>query len=155
MPYGKVVGLYLAPGRGEPTVSVQQVHVVPGFGIVGDRYFNQPGTTHAHSKSGQQITLIELETIEAICLEAGIQLTPDQTRRNVVTHGVSLNDLVGQTFNIGSLQFHGVRLCEPCKYLANRTDLRILQSMAHRGGLRAEIITDGIIHLDDIITVLC
>jgi MOSC domain-containing protein YiiM len=63
-----------------------------------------------------------------------------------------LNDLVGHLFSIGTIQLRGVRLCEPCQYLANRTDPRILSSMTHRGGLRADIITEGIIHINDIIT---
>lgn len=131
---------------------VEQAHVVPGKGIEGDRYFNQHETSIADSKPGREITLIEMESIEAICREDGVIISPDQTRRNIVTRGVSLNDLVGQRFNIGTIQLRGIRLCEPCNYLASRTDPRILHSMAHRGGLRAEIITEGIIHVNDIIT---
>jgi MOSC domain-containing protein YiiM len=56
-------------------------------------------------------------------------------------------------FFIGNIQLRGVRLCEPCQYLADRTDPRILKAMAHRGGLRADIITEGNIHIDDTITI--
>jgi MOSC domain-containing protein YiiM len=150
---GIVEGIYIAPARGEPTEFVGEIHVIPGKGIEGDRYFYQPGTRDVYSKPGQELTLIEIESIEAICQEEGIQITPDQTRRNSVTRGVSLNDLVGCVFNVGNIQLRGIRLCEPCNYLANRTDPRILHSMAHRGGLRAEIISDGIIHLNDAITI--
>jgi MOSC domain-containing protein YiiM len=152
MPIGKVEGIYVTPNRGEPTMLVEQAHVVPGKGIEGDRYFNQHETSIADSKPGREITLIEMESIEAICREDGVIISPDQTRRNIVTRGVSLNDLVGQLFNIGTIQLRGIRLCEPCNYLASRTDPRILHSMAHRGGLRAEIITEGIVHVNDIIT---
>jgi len=152
MSIGKVEGIYITPNRGEPTVLVEQVHVVPGMGIEGDRYFTQQGMTNVDSKPGQEITLIEIEAIEAICQEEGVNITPDQTRRNIVTRGVSLNDLVDQFFSIGVIQLRGIRLCEPCNYLASRTDSRILHSMAHRGGLRAEIISEGIIHVNDIIT---
>jgi MOSC domain-containing protein YiiM len=150
---GKVEGIYIAPHRGEPTISVEQAHIVPGKGIEGDRYYTQPGIHDESTKPGQEITLIEMEAIEAICREEGIHLTPAQTRRNIATRGVPLNDLVGRMFSIGNLQLRGVRLCEPCDYLANRTDPRILNSMAHRGGLRAEIISEGIIHRNDTITV--
>ena len=153
MNLGKVEGIYIAPARGEPTVLVEQVHVLPGMGIEGDRYFNQPELSGIHSKPGRELTLIEIEAIDAIYQEDGIQISPDQTRRNIVTRGVSLNDLVGCVFNIGTIQLRGLRLCEPCNYLANRTDPRILHSMAHRGGLRAEIISEGIIHLNDIIVI--
>jgi len=152
MSIGKVEGIYITPNRGEPTELVEQVHVVPGMGIEGDRYFIRHGMGNVDSKPGREITLIEMEAIEAIYQEDGVNITPDQTRRNIVTRGISLNDLVGQLFNIGTIQLRGIRLCEPCNYLASRTDPRILHSMAHRGGLRAEIISEGIIHINDIIT---
>ena len=151
MSIGKVEGIYISPNRGEPTMLIDQAHVVPRMGIEGDRYFTRHGTRKADSKPGREITLIEMEAIEAICQEDGISITPDQTRRNIVTRGVSLNDLVGQHFKIGTIQLRGIRLCEPCNYLAGRTDPRILHSMAHRGGLRAEIISEGIIHINDVI----
>jgi MOSC domain-containing protein YiiM len=152
MSRGKVEGIYITPNRGEPTLLVEMAHVVPGMGIEGDRYFFRHDTNNVDSKPGHEITLIEMETIEAICQQDGVNITPDQTRRNIVTRGVSLNDLVGQLFTIGTIQLRGVRLCEPCNYLASRTDPRILHSMAHRGGLRAEIISEGTIHINDIIT---
>lgn len=152
MSLGKVEGIYICPKRGEPTVLIEQAHVVPGMGIEGDRYFTRHRTTNPASKLGQEITLIEMEAIEAICHEDGVIITPGQTRRNIITRGISLNDLVDRSFRIGAIQLRGIRLCEPCNYLASRTDPRILHSLVHRGGLRAEIITEGIIHINDIIT---
>ena len=152
MTIGKVVAIYIAKKRGEPTVLVEQAHVVPGMGIAGDRYFNHSSNRDIHSKPGREITLIEMEAIESMRDVDRLQITPDQTRRNIVTSGIALNNLVGHLFSVGNIQMRGVRLCEPCQYLANRTDPRLLVSMAHRGGLRAEIITDGIIHTNDIIT---
>lgn len=150
---GKVVAIYIAPARGEPTIYVEQAHLVRGMGIEGDRYFNLAVNKNADFKPGHELTLVEMEAIESICQQDGIPLTPDQTRRNIVTRGIPLNDLVGRVFTIGTIQLRGIRLCEPCSYLAGRTDPRILTSMAHRGGLRAEIISDGIIYLNDIITI--
>jgi hypothetical protein len=150
---GTVEGIYIAPARGEPTEVVEYIHVIPGKGIEGDRYFYQPGTSDFKYKPDCELTLIEIEAIEALYHEDGIQITPDQTRRNIITRGVSLNNLLGSYFTIGKIQVLGIRLCEPCEYLANRTDPRVLKSMTHRGGLRAQIITDGIIHLKDKITI--
>ena len=149
---GKVEGIYIAPHQGEPAVLVNQAHVVPGMGIEGDRYFSQPGTSEGTKKTGLEITLIEVEAIESMQSE-GIQITPGETRRNVVTRGIALNDLVGRLFSVGNIQIRGLRLCEPCSYLANKTDQRVLQSMSHRGGLRAEIIIEGVIHINDLITI--
>jgi len=153
MKTGRVEGIYIAPHKGEPTQSVEQVHIVPGMGIEGDRYFVKPGTANKDTKSGREITLIEMEAIESMQDDYGIQITPSQTRRNIITRGIALNELVGHSFYIGKLQLRGVRLCEPCQTLANRTDPRILPTLVHRGGLRAEIISEGIIYLNDIITI--
>lgn len=152
MTIGKVIGIYIAQNRGDQTVSVDQVHVLPGLGIEGDRYFKKTVNSDGNSKSGREITLIEMEAIESMRDMDGLQITPDQTRRNIVTRGIALNDLVGQLFYIGNIQLRGVRLCEPCQYLANQTDPRILSAMVHRGGLRADIVTEGIIHINDIIS---
>jgi MOSC domain-containing protein YiiM len=153
LPSGKVVGIYISPERGQPTTSVEQIVVIPGKGIRGDRYFRQTEKGEVHSKSGQEITLIEMEAIESLIHE-GIKVTPGETRRNIITLGVPLNDLVGCSFMVGDIQLKGIRLCEPCNYLADLTDPRILAALVHRGGLRAEIITEGSIHLNDSITPL-
>jgi len=148
---GIVAGIYIASQRGEPTQWAERVHVVPGRGIEGDRYFRLPGIGIDPLKTGTELTLIEIEAIEAM-RRNGVQISPDQTRRNIATRGVSLNDLVGKKFSIGSVVFRGVRLCEPCDYLASRTVPEVKQYMAHRGGLRADVLTDGFIQINDLIT---
>jgi MOSC domain-containing protein YiiM len=149
---GIVKAIYIAAEKGEPTLSVDQVHIVPGLGIEGDRYYQLLSNPDKPPKSGRELTLIELEAIEYMRDIEGVQITPEKTRRNIITSGIALNDLVGCEFQIGNVQLRGVRLCEPCQYLADLTDKRILQAMVHRGGLRVEIITEGIISINDIIT---
>ena len=148
---GQVVGIYFAPQRGEPMLEAKQAHIIPGRGIEGDRYFKSVGTTDDPQKTGTEITFIEQEAIDAMRRD-GVRISPEQTRRNIITRGISLNDLVGREFMVGASRLRGIRLCEPCDYLASRTDPRVKQSMAHRGGLRADILTDSIIHLNDPIT---
>jgi MOSC domain-containing protein YiiM len=150
---GKVEFIYITAKKGDPTIPVEQIHAVPGKGLEGDRYFDETSTGLKRPGTGHEITLIELEAIEAMQQENGIPITPDQTRRNIVTRGVPLNDLVGHEFSIGDIHLRGIRLCEPCQYLAKRIDQRILSAMAHRGGLRADILTDGIIHVHDLIKI--
>jgi len=149
MTQGQVISIYIAHNRGEQTISVDQVHAIPGMGIEGDRYFNKHDAHDTNSKPGREITLIEIEAIVSMQNEDRIQISPDQTRRNIVTRGITLNNLVGRIFFIGNIQLRGIRLCEPCQSLANRTDPHLLSSMVHRGGLRAEILTEGIIHIND------
>jgi MOSC domain-containing protein YiiM len=150
---GKVVAIYIAHAQGDPTVYVDQAHLVPGRGIAGDRFFNSSATSDKNPNPERELTLIESEAIEAICQEDKISITPDQTRRNIITRGIPLNDLVGRVFLIGSIKIKGIRLCEPCDYLARRTDPRIKSSMAHRGGLRAQILSEGLIYPNDVITI--
>lgn len=149
---GIVKAIYIANAKGEPTTLVDQVHVIPGLGIEGDRYYQLLLNPDKPPKPGRELTLIELEAVEYMRDVDGVQITPEQTRRNIITSGITLNDLVGCEFQIGNVQLRGLRLCEPCQYLADHTDTRVLQSMVHRGGLRAEIITEGIICINDIIT---
>ena len=147
---GKVHSIHITPTAGAPTQAVEQVHAVPGMGLQGDRYFGPPDSKRPGG--GREITLIEMEAIQAVVQEAGIPFTPGDSRRNIVTQGVPLNHLVGLEFRVGQVTLHGVRLCEPCQYLANMTDARLLPALVHRGGLRAEILNEGDIQVGDPIT---
>jgi MOSC domain-containing protein YiiM len=149
MKFGKVIGIYIAHQLGDETFCVESAHVVPGFGIEGDRHFSYTLDKDGTLKTGREITLIEMEAIEYIRENDGIKITPNQTRRNIITRGIALNDLVGHEFLIGNIKLRGVRLCEPCHYLANRTDPRIINALLHRGGLRADILTEGFININD------
>lgn len=149
MARGKVEGIYIAHQRGEPTYAITQAHAVPGMGIEGDRYFGRSDIPSRHGKPAREITLVAMEAIESLQQDDGIQIAPGETRRNIITRGIELNELVDRLFYVGNVQLKGIRLCEPCQYLADRTDPRVLSSMTNRGGLRAEIITEGIIHVND------
>jgi len=153
MPVGTVLSIYITPEPGGKTRGVPSVNAVPGMGLEGDRYFGLPGTGHKRSGSGREVTLIEIEALEALEREEGLHLTPDEARRNLVTQGVSLNDLVGRDFQVGNVCLHGIRLCEPCNHLAGMTDARVLPGLTHRGGLRAEILTAGQISTGDPIRI--
>ena len=100
----------------------------------------------------REVTLIEIEAIEALEREKNIAIAPGAARRNVVTRGVPLNHLVGREFQVGSVRLRGTRLCEPCAYLEGLTQKGVLAGLIHRGGLRAEIVTAGTIRVEDIIT---
>jgi MOSC domain-containing protein YiiM len=146
---GTVHSIYITAQFSEPTHAVETVHAVPNLGLEGDRYFGQAGVGKKRSGTGRDITLIEVEAIEAIQRESGIQLSPGEARRNIVTQGVALNHLVGQEFQVGEVRLRGVRLCEPCQHLVSLTEPGVLPALVHRGGLRAEILTDGTIRSGD------
>ena len=144
-----VVEALLTANHAEDAMEIHRsVELRAGRGVVGDRYFDGTGTFSASEKHGQELTLIEAEVLDAL-RDEGLELTPVDARRNVVTRGIDLNALVGQEFQIGTARCVGRRLCEPCSHLQRLTGAALLRPMVHRGGLRADILTSGIVHVGD------
>jgi len=146
---GRVVSIFVAGKAGAPMVALGEVKATPGRGIDGDRYFEGTGTWSNHPGEGREITLVEMEAIEGLAREKNIALKPAQTRRNLVTRGVPLNHLVGKEFQVGDVRLVGIRLCEPCHYLEEMTTKGVLVGLIHRGGLRANVLTGGVIQVGD------
>lgn len=151
---GGVVSLHIASGAGAEMRALTEVLAVAGRGIEGDRYFTQTGTYSNHPGTGRAVTLIEIEAIEALAREYDVHLAVGLARRNLVTRGVALNHLVGKTFAVGAVVLRGMRLCEPCLHLENLTVKGAARGLIHRGGLRADIVTGGMIRVGDAITVV-
>lgn len=145
---GEVAGVFIASGEGQPMQSCQEVSAEVGRGLVGDRYYDDAGTFNDGTRKSE-ITLIESETLEAVKREHDIDFGPHENRRNIVTRGVPLNHLVGQTFSVGSTILEGLRLAEPCEYLEKLTGKPVRKPLVHRGGLRAKIIKGGSIRVGD------
>lgn len=135
--------IFLAGKAGEPQIEVRTIDVVAGAGIEGDRYFG------AKDEPGQNITLVEAEEIEAFGAEAGRGIDLSSTRRNLVTRGVRLKDLVGREFTVGNVRLRGVELCEPCGGLGHRlssvdfTPAAVVRRFVHRAGIRADVVCSG------------
>jgi MOSC domain-containing protein YiiM len=149
---GKVVSIFVASNAGVPMEPREEVTATPGRGIEGDRYADGKGVWSSHPGAGREITLVEIEAIESLAREKSIGLKPAETRRNLVTRGVPLNHLVGKEFQVGEVRLVGVRLCEPCQYLEEMTTKGVLTGLVHRGGLRANVVTGGIIRVGDSVT---
>jgi MOSC domain-containing protein YiiM len=146
--------ILIADTPSSPMSSLSEVRAVPGRGIEGDRYFTGAGTFSQHpQKPDFEITLIEKEKIEAFADESGLPFTSKLARRNLVTEGVDLNALAGREFRIGEVRIRGIRLCEPCSYLAKTTFPETLKGLVHKGGLRAQILSEGIMRVGDEIVV--
>lgn len=148
---GSVISLQIAPGEGQPLIAIEQAHAVPGRGIEGDRYYLGTGHFSKMGKASYEITLIERETLVALKRDYDCELTPLTARRNVVTAGVPLNHLVWKEFYLGEVKLLGRRLCEPCFHLIQLTHPSALGGLIHRGGLRAQILTEGLIRPGDTI----
>ena len=133
--------------------SIREVRAVVGKGLEGDRYAAKLGTYSKDPGSGRDVTLIESEAIEALRRDYHVELRAVESRRNIVTQGISLNHLVGKEFRVGEVVLRGTRLCEPCAHLEIMTVKGALRGLIHRGGLRAEIVTGGTIRVGDSIIV--
>lgn len=150
---GEIAFIQITPNATEKLISVREVQAVAGEGLEGDRYIKKAGTFSKKPGGGRQITLIELESVEALKRDLKIHLEPAETRRNIVTRGVPLNHLVGRQFRLGrDVVLQGVRLCEPCDHLESLTFRGVREALLHRGGLRADIINGGTIKVGDPIT---
>ncbi len=150
---GTIVSIHIAPSGGAPTKPVTEVRAVAGKGLEGDRYCEGVGTYSNNPGSGRDVTLIEIEAIEALKRDYDIELNPGNSRRNIVTRGVPLNHLVGREFKIGEVTLRGTRLCEPCSHLQKLTQQGVMRGLAHRGGLRTEIVIGGIIRVEDTVEI--
>ena len=117
----------------------------------GDRYALKQGTFFK-PEPDFELTLIEAEAIEALRREYSVELAAGEARRNIVTRDVLLNHLVGRDFMIGGVKVHGIRLCEPCSHLEGLTGSPVIKALRHRGGLRAQILTQGVIRVGDAVT---
>lgn len=151
---GTVHSLYIVKETGGSPISITEAHAVPGRGIEGGRYFSGLGTYSGRPGPLREVTLIEIEAIEALKRDYGIELAPGASRRNIVTKGVSLNLLADCEFRVGEVRLRGVKLSEPCVHLASLSHPGVIKGLVHRGGLRAQVLTEGIIHLGDSVAEL-
>ncbi|MFT5259375.1 MAG: MOSC domain-containing protein YiiM [Saprospiraceae bacterium] len=140
-----IKAVYIAEGSGNTPFEVNPAICVTNKGIQGDRNFAR------HDWEGQNITFIEAEEIQRFNNDFNQSIDHWDTRRNVVTEGVRLNDLVGKEFTIGEVRFRGVELCEPCAYLGGLLEnesiakKQLVKALVNRGGLYADILSDGVI----------
>jgi MOSC domain-containing protein YiiM len=145
--------ILIAESPSAPMTRRLEVRAVAGQGLEGDRYFYGHGTfSPTPQKADFELTLIERERIEAFAQETGLPFTAAQARRNLVTEGVDLNALVGKEFLVGSVRIRGIRLCEPCSHLAKISFGETLKGLVHKAGLRAQILSGGVIREGDSIS---
>jgi MOSC domain-containing protein YiiM len=153
---GRVEAIVVGPAAEATLATVPVAQARAGHGLEGDRYFDGAGTfSNAHGR-GHDLTLIEAEVLDELSLP-GDRLRPEEARRNVVTRGIDVNALVGERFRIGEVECFGQRLCEPCAHLERLTAAEgkpgTLRALIHKGGLRADVLTDGEMRVGDPITI--
>lgn len=143
---GSVKGIFIAPESAQPMISLPRVRAFGDRGLEGDRFYRE--SWNAVQRSDKAVSLIEDEVLELAGQEIGVDNIAIFTRRNIVTRGVPLIELLGQDFTVGNVRMRGIRLFEPCGHLVAVTKIpAIFKALEHRSGLKAAVLSDGEIQI--------
>lgn len=150
---GRLCGILIGRDAGSELSAESRARLEAGRGIVGDRYYHSRGTFSKKfgGTPAVEATLIAQERIDAFNAATGRSYTGRDFRRNLVTEGIDLADLVGVRFRIGDAVLAGIRFCEPCAHLAGILGHEIMDHMVHRAGIRAQIVSGGTVRVGDAI----
>jgi MOSC domain-containing protein YiiM len=153
---GHVDEIHIATAAGAAMITVDAIEALTDSGLAGDRY--QTGTGFYSPKprpdGGRQVTLIEAETLAALANEHDLPFSGAECRRNLVTRGIRLVDLLGYRFTIGAIVCEGIDHCPPCEHLVQVTGKPVLKPLVGRGGIRARIVEGGLLRVGDTIALL-
>ena len=145
----KVFKLGITSNNNKEIEEVETIEVLANKGVVGDRHFDNYNDPYC------QLSLIESENIDEYNLKFGLNIPYLDFRRNIITKGIKLNDLVGKKLSIGNVEVEGIDLCRPCRHLTDMLDQEnILKEFLRKGGLRCQILSSSQIKVGDSIKVL-
>ena len=144
----QVIQIGIHESKGDEVRAIDTVEAVKGKGLVNNRHFKE------NNEKKSQITLIEIENINYYNKISKTQIASINFRRNIITSGIKLNELLNKEFYIGKVRVKAHDLCRPCKYLQELLKQNnIIKEFLHKGGLRCEILTSGKICIGDKITL--
>jgi MOSC domain-containing protein YiiM len=149
MSSARVVGILIAPEEGGPVERRDSVRAVAGSGLEGDHYFVSLDAPRSGSDPSEEITLIAIEGIEAAARESGLDLTPEDARRNIVTSGIELGPLIGHTFTVGDVEVEALEDNPPCRHLQDMAGKKLVKPLMGRAGIRGRIVRSGEIRVGD------
>jgi MOSC domain-containing protein YiiM len=150
---GVVRHLHITARAFLPMREMDELTLIPGIGIEGDRYMigRETGFYSERPEDGRQITLFEIETLWALRRDADIDLAPGDHRRNVTVEGVPLNHLVGRRFWLGNTLLESTRLSVPCRHIEEITGKTIFDPLINRSGLNCRILEGGKVRVGDMV----
>ena len=145
----EVLKLGVTANSNQKIKEVKTINVLANKGIIGDRHFQEINDPY------NQISLIESENIDNYNIKFGLNISYIDFRRNIVTKGIRLNDLVGKKFKVGAVALEGIDLCRPCKHLSeNLNQNNIIKEFLKNGGLRCQILSSAKINVGDQIQLI-
>ncbi len=145
----EILKIGLTKDHNKKIIETSEIDLIAGKGIIGDRHFKD------FNDPLNQLTIIESENIDEYNLKNKLNIPYLNFRRNIVTKGIKLNDLVEKKISIGSVILNVIDLCRPCRHLSeklNRND--IIKEFMRKGGVRCQIINDGRISIGDQIKII-
>ncbi|MBI4522801.1 MAG: MOSC domain-containing protein [Deltaproteobacteria bacterium] len=146
--HGLVASLHITARSGEPMTSVAELRAIPDRGFEGDRFFH--ASWSSVGRPDKAVTLIEEESLVAAAAELKTEVIPRDIRRNIVTRGVPLIQLLNREFTVGGVAMRGLRLFEPCMPMEKLSGIPgICRALVHRGGLKATILIEGVVRVGD------
>ena len=144
----KVLKIGISNLNNQKIDEVDSIQVLANKGVVGDRHFSEFNDPY------NQLSLIESENIDFYNLKYGLNIPYLNFRRNIVTKGVKLNDLVGKKFLVGNVKLEGIDLCRPCRHLAETLNQdNIIKEFLRSGGLRCQILSSSSLKVGDEIKI--
>ena len=143
-----VLKLGLTNNNNQKIKEVSSFDVIANKGVIGDRHFKDYNDPYC------QLSLIESENIDFYNTKYGLNISYIEFRRNIVTKGVELNNLVGKKFYIGNVEVEGIDLCRPCRHLNESLNQEnIIKEFLRKGGLRCKILSSASIYVNDLIKI--
>jgi MOSC domain-containing protein YiiM len=143
---GKVFKIGIAESGSKDIKKMNSVKAITNSGIDGDRFFK------INNDKRSQLTIIEKEVVDSVNKLTNRNFEYENFRRNIVTENIKLNDLVNKELLIGDVKIKVHDLCEPCRHLQELLkEENLIKNLLHKGGIRCEILTTGIISIGDTI----
>lgn len=150
---GNLLHIHIAEAARQDMRELSEATLIAGVGIEGDRYATGKGQ-YSKMPDIREVTLIEIETLEALARDHDINLPIHEHRRNLTVRNVPLNHLVGHRFKVGDVLLEGGRLNEPCKYLERVVKKPVYEPLLNRSGLNCRIIEGGVVRTGDAISLV-
>jgi MOSC domain-containing protein YiiM len=145
----KIIKIGFAEDHNKKIIETSEIDLIAGKGIVNDRHFKD------YNDPLNQLSIIEGENIDEYNLKSKLNIPYLEFRRNIVTRGIKLNDLVGKKISVGSVKLEVLDLCRPCRHLSEKLGKNdIIKEFLRKGGIRCQIMNDGKISLNDKIKII-
>ena len=150
-----IANIFITPAKSQPLIDVEQVEAVAGRGLVGDRYYLGTGYYSGKPGWGANVSLLAGEAIDAVNTGHGQHFNEAMLRRNIVTRGIDVEQLIGRKFQIGTAILRGIKRYPPCRHLAELCGApELIRYLAYCGGIGAEVVVSGVICVGDEIKMM-